>query len=47
MNKDELIEKLADTITEDADMDSLMSYFHEGQIGNYKRLLCGCSMRRT
>jgi hypothetical protein len=32
VDRDELIEKLADTITEGADLDSLLSYFREGQI---------------
>lgn len=32
VDRDELIQKLADQATDSADIDSLMSYFHQGQI---------------
>ena len=32
MTRDELIEKLANTLTDSADMDCLIDYFRQGQI---------------
>ena len=31
-NREELIEEIANTATDDADMDALMDYFRDGQI---------------